>query len=495
MVKDIEGYKEMKLKGCFFLLIKIFLIIVFLVIVACLVLDYINFPFYPIDLINKYSQIEIVVKINDTREDIEKLMEKEGGVKIEIYRAQDIERIENTPPYKVYHTDVLGRLKIFLPRGKYFIKARIYGLKALKLIKYTIPDPKGYFLIVNKDKMNVELTLEPQTKTSFKEKKDRIDKLIFNGKFKDAFDFVNTTVLFTEDKMQKTLLLKYRDILKKINALSDSLKELSANSYNTKIMDLQQILDLLKSLYPRDDIKKFRIFMKPPSIEMVEKNSSSNEHEVVAEDIPAENEGYSIIIVDYIEAIRKARDYVINYHLKNLREFLKEKKKLEGKKYFEIKADREKIKKEQSIISPYETLIKFYKDPELYNPEEKYSPEIQRQLKDIEQLAEELKEEVIDLIEEIFNEAKFQYEKGKFSESRKLFARLNRYINIFKDELEYSQVMKLKVAEYLHDIAKLDFAESEFIQNNYQKALEYYMSVINKSDWIKRRIKEIQSYL
>lgn len=430
-------------KGCLVLLLLPILLLLLITLVA----DYLNIPLIPLDLIRPMVRLELKCQVEEfTPQELAARLGSTTGVKVFILKASG-EAFHDRSEGR-YETDAEGRMKIFLPRGAYRLRAELDILQNSRLSHYRIPSADTTLPFEAKsDTTTLEVVLREVAEPDLAKIVGAITESIRRGAVGEAEALtqqaLSSDARTSDDPAVIARLNNFETSLSLIIDQLTAFSQLPLASYTSRLKSLQAIDALLTKLAP--DLR-------------------SEDRQVIWG-------GEHLSLRAQINGLIQVRERIIETNLTNFKLFKT------GKQY----------------DGALEIWLRIVNDQELFPGVEQLNDSLAGTIADLEA------NELADIIEKVRSQlmtqvqtAQQHYLDGELDESWKTFGLVKRRIILFGSILDLPETLSEEVDSYLDDIVTLTQANKAYSERKRDAALALYSKLRNPNQAAIMRIASLE---
>lgn len=428
---------------------KFFMVILLILFLGSAVLflgDYYNVPLWPTNLFNRVYAMELRCSITDfTTEQFQELLNAEGGITLEIL-DHNHKPIRKGQKAKV-KTDLNGMFRIYIPEGKYYVRAEILSYFDNKLHHFATGQPgKMITLKLEKSDANFILKLHALALNNKNVLITRLDRFLLDGNIlaaKALLDEMLTKnqIIFTGK--DKKLFMEKRADLNKMLELIELYYNIPKNHYISLKQNLLQIQNIFQKLLPNIKSNLFKF---------------SNKNKT------------TVFIVPRLNAIERALTYIWKEYIISVKNFLQIRNYLKAFFFWNVLIKNPELYSDNLVIKDKTLLIEF---------------------EDLKEKMPEIKRKLLWRFKNWLEKGKKYYENNEINKAEKLFQKANKVSENLYEELELTPEQRIEIKDYVNDIQSFKEADKYIELKDWKKVQKIYSHITNESKWLIEKKKEI----
>lgn len=419
--------------------ILVILISLLVLATGLLVGDYFNVMLWPINILNRMYQLEILCRIDDLDSEIfSAIMLAERGINCDI-RYRDQRKVRRGDNFES-KTDAAGVYRMYLPEGHFLFRAEVLGYLDDRLYHYAT-GPADSFLTIehNASGEPIEVLLTRLDVDDFDIMQVKLERLYKAGGIDAAKALLDERLSRRSDSMTaeqtRTLEVQAGQLVQLIDQCSQFLA-LEETQYVSKLQRLQTIRDLFVRLAPSLKASQYQCRIDDKMVNIAVSSQS----------------------------IRESLATIISEYLVNMDSFME-------------------IRRHDKV---YEFWLRFTTNPELYHQSLVLDrPDLQAKLQYYTDTMPDVQQRIVERLEIMMQKGRDYYEAGQLDQAYNSFFRCQQTIDEFRQDLELSEDLVNLISSYLQDLQTIRIARSHEEMNDWQRARELYDQVVNDCQWLK----------
>ncbi|MBN2385290.1 hypothetical protein JXQ70_20635 [bacterium] len=421
---------------------RLILIIILSCLVAVLVIglgDFYNLPLWPVNILNRTYLLQFQCQLESyDQEMMLRFLEIERGISIDLLTKSG-KPIKSGPTLEM-KTDTGGLFRIYLPQGRYQVRAELMAYFQGQLYHFATGYPGEYVLVHHDQNEEIKtLVLKKLELNNYAVVIARFERFLFEGNLDAAKALIREISLGADEP---TAIDKIAELNRK-SALLDQLSTLSQDffsfpqdHYISQLLKLEEMKGIFKTLLPSVSRTMYRI----------------------------SQEAETVYIQPRIEAIHNTLYYIWSEHMALIDSFLS------IRQYTRV----------------YAIWLQLTKNPELYRPTISLDKvELEQRITAFRNGLPELQTKVIDQLQTYVQRGIESYERNEIELAFNDFQKAARIVHDFDTEIEFDPDQTKLIEEYNTDINALQAAQRYAEIGDWDKVLHFYNQVNHDCQWLR----------